>query len=124
MRTILIKKFYIRMWMVPEAEGIVKPSTLEDFETNLKSEDGDPKLVSTFSKLLSMRHEPYYALIVIIIIIIFTSKGSFLQICSFWLRIANILEECISNVLLLNGFYIKEFIHNETAVLGNAISRK
>lgn len=112
------------MWMVPEAEGIVKPSTLEDFETNLKSEDGDPKLVSTFSKLLSMRHEPYYALIVIIIIIIFTSKGSFLQICSFWLRIANILEECISNVLLLNGFYIKEFIHNETAVLGNAISRK
>ncbi|XP_062162928.1 probable beta-1,3-galactosyltransferase 2 isoform X3 [Alnus glutinosa] len=37
--------FTNRMWMVPEAEGIVKPSTLEDFETNLKSEDGDPKLV-------------------------------------------------------------------------------
>ncbi|XP_062162931.1 probable beta-1,3-galactosyltransferase 4 isoform X6 [Alnus glutinosa] len=36
--------FTNRMWMVPEAEGIVKPSTLEDFETNLKSEDGDPKL--------------------------------------------------------------------------------
>jgi hypothetical protein len=30
--------------MVPEAKGIVMTSTQEDFKTNLKSENGDPKL--------------------------------------------------------------------------------
>jgi hypothetical protein len=42
--------------MVPEAKGIVKISALEDAQTKLKFEDGDLKLVSTFSKLLFMSH--------------------------------------------------------------------
>jgi hypothetical protein len=42
--------------MVPEDKGIVKTSTLEDAQTNLKFEDGDPKPVSTFSKLVFMNH--------------------------------------------------------------------
>jgi hypothetical protein len=66
--------------MVPEDKGIVKTSTLEDAQTNLKFEDGDPKPVSTFSKLVFMshimhhhhhhHHHRYY----------FHLKGSFLQI--------------------------------------------
>ncbi|KAE7995416.1 hypothetical protein FH972_000215 [Carpinus fangiana] len=35
--------FTNRMSMVPEDKGIVKTSTLEDAQTNLKFEDGDPK---------------------------------------------------------------------------------
>lgn len=44
------------MSMVPEDKGIVMTSTLEDAQTNLKFEDGDPKPVSTFSKLVFMSH--------------------------------------------------------------------